>query len=112
MSKRAILLLLLPSVIFLIVAGESFRFARLITPREQITRKAIDKLAGEARRGDYGPSPDQLVERLSDSWIAHDAVQSDDARMCLITGWAILFGVAVQVYLVLRLRFVFKEHDA
>ena len=112
MSKRAFLLLLLPSMMFLLVAAESFRFARLIAPDEKFTQKVVDKLTREAQSGDYGPKPDLLVERLSDSWRAQDALRSDNAKMYVITGWAILAVVAVQVYLILRLKFGFRKRDA
>jgi len=112
MSKRAIFLLLLPSVIFLQAAGWSLHYAKHFAPDEKFTQSAIDKLTREAQNGVYGPSPDLLVKKMSDSFHAYDGFRSDIAGAFTIIGWVALFGVAVQVYLVLRLRFVFKKHDA
>lgn len=112
MRKRTVFLLLMPNLIFLLVAAESFRFAKLLTPNEQITQKAIDKLSGEAKRGEYGATPDLLVERLSNSWWSYDVLRADAAKMYLTIAWAILAGVMVQVYLVLRLKYWFKNRTA
>jgi hypothetical protein len=110
MSKKAIFLLLLPIVIFLQAAGWSFHYAKHFAPDEKFTQSAIDKLTREAQDGVYGPSPDLLVKKMSDSFHAYDGFRSDMAGAFTIIGWIALFGVAVQVYLVLRLRFVFKKH--
>src|SRR5688572_19595640 len=107
MSKKAIFLLL-PSVIFLLVAAWSFVFATRFAPDEKFTQSAVDKLTREAQSGVYGPSPNLLVKKLSDSFHAYDGFRSDIAGAFTIIGWAALFGVAVQVYVVLRSR----KHDA
>lgn len=104
-------MLLLPSVMFLLTAGWSFHYAKHFAPDEKFTQSAIDKLTREAQNGVYGPSPDLLVKKMSDSFHAYDGFRSEIAGSFAIIGWGALFGVAVQVYVVWRLRFVSKKHD-
>src|SRR5258706_2523521 len=104
MTKRELFLLLLPSVIFMTVAFDSFRSARTIAPDEQFTHRMIDKLTGEAKSGDYGPNPDLLVERLSDSWRSRDVIRADQAKLHTLQGWGIVAGIVIQWYVIFRMK--------
>lgn len=104
MMRRELLLLLVPSAIFLIVAAASFRSGSLLAPDRAATKRNIEALQQKAHSGEFGPTPDRLVGLLRDSWYFRDELRGYIAREQVIAGWGLLLGVMVQVYVVIRVR--------
>jgi hypothetical protein len=104
MIRKELLLLLLPTLLFVFIAGESFFLATRFSPNERFTQKVIDKLIREARSGDYGPNPDILVARLKNAWQSEDCLMANFARVNSVTGWGLVSGVVLQVYVIFRVK--------
>jgi len=110
MTKKEILGLLAPSIVFLWVAAYLFLYADFDTPEEKHQLRAMhqQKVAEMAQRIKSEKSPPSLEEILAAVYHQEHDIQdieskfhADKARQL---GWAVLFGIAVQFYVVFRVK--------
>jgi len=97
------LLLLLPNVLFLIVAVASVRLANMLVPDRNLAQRSIETLQQKDKSGGIVPTAERLLGLLRDSRVGRDELQADLSRWLLIAGCSLVFGVSLQVYLVLRM---------
>src|SRR4051812_31396453 len=100
MTKKDILFLLAPSILFIMVAAVSLRYATALSPsarEKQVTERRIDRLVRDAQHGDFGPEPDKLVRMLTNSWHTSYDLQEvlgrGHAHFSELVGCGILAGV-------------------
>jgi hypothetical protein len=111
MTKKNVIFLSLPSVLFAALAGLLSFHANdlLLTPQEKRqTEINIQKLELRAKKGDYGPKPDPLVELLSDSYRAQDRMRetltTSNAETSRAVSCGLFLGVALQFYIIFRVK--------
>src|SRR5258708_175133 len=116
MTKKDILFLLAPSILFITVAGASLRYATAFSPsarEKQGTQRRIDQFVRDAQRGDFGPEADKLVRMLSNSWRTsdelHDVLGRGHAQLSDLVGCGVLVGVVVQIYVIFRVKAAHKK---
>jgi hypothetical protein len=116
MTKKDVLFLLAPSILFVTVAAVSLVYATALSPsprEKQGTQRRIDRLVRDAQRGEFGPEPDKLVGMLSKSWRTSDDLQevlgNGHAQFSELVGCGVLVGVMVQIYVIFRVKAAHKK---
>jgi hypothetical protein len=108
MTKKEILGLLAPSIVFLWVTACLFLYADFYTPGEKDQLRAMQqkKVAEMVRKIESGEYPQKLEAILAAVYRQEHDIQdieskfhADKARQL---GWAVLFGIAAQFYVVFR----------
>jgi len=110
MTKKEILGLLAPSIVFLWVTAYLFLYADFDTPEENHQLRAMQqqKVAEMVRKIESGEYPQKLEVILAavyhqehDIQDIESKFQADKSRRL---GWAVLFGIAVQFFVVFRIK--------
>jgi len=116
MTKKDILFLLAPSILFVTVAAVSLFYANALSPspsEKQGTQRRIDRLVRDAQRGEFSPKPDRLVNLLSNSWRAsddlHEVLARGHAQSSELVGCVVFFGVVAQIYVIFRVKAAYKK---
>ena len=110
MTKKEILGLLAPSIVFLWVTAYLFLYADFDTPGEKDQLRAMQqkKVAEMVRKIESGEYPQKLEVILAAVYHQEHDIQdieskyhADKSRQA---GWVVLFGIAAQVYVVFRVK--------
>src|SRR6266481_7110244 len=110
MTKKEILGLLAPSIVFLWVAAYLFLYADFYSPGEKDQLRAMQqkKVAEMVRKIQSGEYPQKLEVILAAVYHQEHDIQdieskfhADKARQL---GWAVLLGIAAQFYVVFRVK--------
>jgi len=110
MTKKEILGLLAPSIVFLWVAAYLFLYADFYSLGEKDQLRAMQqkKVAEMVRKIQSGEYPQKLEVILAAVYHQEHDIQdieskfhADKARQL---GWAVLFGIAVQFYVIFRVK--------
>ena len=119
MTKRDVIFLLAPSVLFTWMAALALIHASSLQPdpqRQQRTQKNIDELVRKAQNGEFGPNPEKLVSAVSDAWrardVVHETVAGFHASLSRRVGYGLLCGVVAQIYVVFRFKAGLRKRDA
>jgi hypothetical protein len=119
MTKKDIIFLLVPSAFLAAMSGLSLYWASALLPdprHAQTTEKNIHELAQKAETGEFGPQPDRLVGVLSDSWrardVLHESLGGFHAKVSKVLGYGVLVGVALQIYVIFRVKAGMRRRDA
>ena len=119
MTKREVIFLLAPSVLFVLMAASALIYASALRPepqREQRTQKNIDELVRKAQNGEFGPNPEIIVNAVSDAWrardVVHETVSGFHASLSRRVGYGVLCGVMVQIYVIFRVKAGLRKRDA
>ncbi len=110
MTKKEILGLLAPSIVFLWVAAYLFHYADLYTPGEKdqlraMQQKKVAEMVRKIKSGEYPQDIEVILAAVyhqeHDIQDIESKFQADKARQL---GWAVLFGIAAQFYVVFRVK--------
>jgi len=104
MTKRELILLLLPCALVLAVAIVSLRLATVLSAQTENIQQIIGDLTQAATRGDFGPKADRLVEVASVTWQRQDELQKSMAGMHAINGGILFVALALQAYFYFTVR--------
>lgn len=106
MKSKYLFLLLLPSVLFLVMAVAALMASGAVslTPMEHDNRRKLDDLVSRLQRGDMHPAQDTLIQLVRDSRDLREEGRQSVANYLRAFGFVSLCGAGLQVYLVLRLR--------
>ena len=118
MTKRDVIFLLVPSVLFTSIAALSLFYASALQPdpqQAQKTQKKIDALVQKAQSGEFGTNADLLLGSVTNSWhtrdVIHESVAGFHASLSKRVGFGVLFGVVAQIYVIFRVRAGLAKHD-
>src|SRR5438552_664315 len=110
MTKKEILGLLVPCIAFVWVAADLFLYANFYSTGEKDQLRAMQqkKVAEMVRKIQSGEYPQNLEVILAAVYHQEHDIQdieskyhADKSRQA---GWAVLFGIAAQVYVVFRVK--------
>lgn len=110
MTKKEILGLLVPSIVFVWVAACLFIYADFYKPGEKDQFRAIQqkKVAEMIRKIKSGEYPQDLEVILAAVYRQEHEIQDIESKFHADTakqlGWAVLFGIAAQFYVVFRIK--------
>jgi hypothetical protein len=106
MRTKDILVVLLPSTIFVVMAVAALLAAGTISldSKDRETRRKLDDLVHKVQSGELHPSQETLVQMVRDSRDLQDEGRQTAAKALRILGCASLCAVGLQIYLILRLR--------
>jgi hypothetical protein len=117
MTKKDIIFLLAPSVLFTWMAVLALIYASALRPdpqRQQRTQKNIDELVRRAQNGEFGT--EKLVSGVSDAWrerdVLHETVAGFHASLSRRVGYGVLCGVVAQIYVVFRFKAGLRKRHA
>jgi hypothetical protein len=110
MTKKEILFLLAPCITFVWVATFLFSGAKDCYPDQQVQQRMEerDEMLRKLKSGELQATPEQLRGLVGESYRREHQIQeilgdlhaSESRRL----GWAVLFGIAVQFYVVFRVK--------
>jgi len=115
MTKKEILGLLAPCIAFVWVATVSFSSANDCYPDQKVQQLMAerDELLRKLKSGEYQATPQQLLGLVGESYRREHQIQEIlgdlHAEQSRLTGWAVLFGIAVQFYVVFRVNAGMKK---
>jgi hypothetical protein len=116
MTKRDIIFLSLPSCLFVALAAITLYYANDFSPDpqdKQRIEKNIADVKERANKGEFGTGSDRLVDNLASSWHSryhlHEALGAYHAKTAKMLGGGILIGVALQIYVIFRVRARLKK---
>ena len=116
MSKRDVLFLSMPSLLFVAMAALSLYYAGSLRPdpqRHQKTEKDIAELVQKAEKGEV--STDRLVKLLGDSWrkrdLLHETLAGFHSEVLKRCGYGVLGGVVLQFYVIFRVKAGLRKRD-
>ena len=119
MTKRDVIFLLLPSVLFTSMAALALFYASALQPdpqQQRKTQKNIDALVRKAQSGDDGSKAEKLLGSVTNSLrtrdVVHETVAEFHASLSRRVGFGVLFGVVAQIYVVFRVKAGLKKRDA
>src|SRR5205809_8088462 len=111
MTKRDVIFLLVPSVLFTWMGAVALFYASALQPdpqQAQKTQKNIDGLVRKAQSGEFGPKAELLVDSVTNSWrardVIHESVAGFHASLSRRVGYGVLFGVVAQIYVIFRVK--------
>ena len=118
MTKRDVVFLLVPSVLFTAMAAMALIYANALQPnpqQQEKTQRNIDALVRKAQSGEFGPKAEELVDSVINSWrtrdVVHETVAEFHASLSRRLGYGVLFGVAVQIYVIFRVKAGWRKQD-
>jgi hypothetical protein len=106
MKNKDLLVLLLPSALFLAlaVAGLVAAGAVSLTPKDRDTRRKLDDVLHKVQIGELHPTQDTLLQLVRDSRDLQDEGRQTVTKFLRAFGLVSLCGAGLQAYLILRLR--------
>src|SRR2546425_743206 len=111
MAKREIVFLLLPSALFvgiaLLALGSSNEFS--LSPKlERFHKQNIEEFMSKVKSGELQPTREKWMDLLRESEAVQQAVVDGHAKLMRILGYGVLAAVALQGYVIFRVRAVSK----
>jgi len=110
MTKKEILFLLAPCITFIWVATLLFSDAKDCYPDKQVQQRMEerDEMLRKLKSGEWQATPKQLLGLVGESYRREHQIQEILADLHAYEsrrlGWAVLFGIGVQFYVVFRVK--------
>ncbi|MEY2427189.1 MAG: hypothetical protein QOJ40_74 [Verrucomicrobiota bacterium] len=117
MTKKDILFLLVPSLLFIALAVASLHWSGGLFSNdrfEEWRQRNFDELTGKLQSGELQLAPDQIVKLLRDARHVEQAQReflAVNGRIMRALGWFGLVGVVSQIYVVARVKAGCKKGD-